>query len=402
MTLLSLGLLVLIGFLVARLLKGIGLPAVTGYLLAGIAIGPSSMHLVGGEALASLKPLGAFCLALIFFLLGEEFRLAELRKLGRKFLSLTVIQSLVTLAVVAVLARACGAPIEVALLLGAIAGTTDPASTLSVIREMRGKGDLVKTLLAVVALNGLVEIAIFSALMTVVSVMRAGGTEPWMLIQGPLVEVGGSVGLGLALGLALRAWSLSRFGREHARIPTLALVMLGAGLAETAHLSVLLSMLTFGAVVANTHPFKLQVFDFGKAMEGPLLLMFFTLSGAALHLSDLASLGWLGIAYVGGRLVGKLLGGTLGAWAAGSSPACVKYLGCGLVPQASMAIGLAATVEARFPELAGAILPVTLGAIVVFEIIGPLLTRLALLRSGEGQATPGPERPWLPTPRTAP
>jgi Kef-type K+ transport system membrane component KefB len=400
--LLSLGLLVLIGFFGSRFLKRIGLPAVTGYLLAGVVVGPSMLHVVGGEAVAALKPLAAFCLATIFFLLGEEFRLTELKKLGKRFLTLTVIQSIVTLAVVTVLARLAGASIEVALLLGAIAGTTDPAATVSVIRELRGKGELVKSLLAVVALNGLVEIVLFSLLLTVVTVIRSGGADPLTLMQGPALEIGGSLALGLALGFGLRAWSLSRFGRDSLKIPTLGLIMLGAGISEAAHLSVLLSMLTFGAVVANTHPFKIQVFDQGRAMEAPLLVMFFTLSGASLHLGELGALGWLGLAYVGGRLIGKIAGGSLGAWAAGAGPSSVRYMGFGLVPQASMAIGLAAIVESKFPDVAGPLIPITLGAIVIFETIGPLLTRQALLRTGEGTEQPTPSREWLPTPKPAP
>lgn len=410
MTLFSLGLLVLFGFVASRLLKRLGLPAVTGYLLTGIAIGPSMLHLVGADALAALKPLGAFCLATIFFLLGEEFRLHELAKLGRRFLSLTLVQSVVTLFVVTALTRLMGASIEVALLLGAIAGTTDPAATLSVIREMRGKGELVQTLLAVVALNGLVEIALFSLLMGVVVMLRTGGFDLVGLLQGPLLEIGGSLALGLALGLALRAWSLSPFGRlgharESLKIPTLALVLLGAGLSEAAHLSVLLTMMTFGAVVANSHPFKSQVFEHGRAMEGPLLVVFFSLSGATLHLADLGAIGWLGLAYVGGRLIGKIAGGSLGAWVAGTSLQTVRYLGFGLVPQASMAIGLAVVVEAKFPEIAGSLMPITLGAIVVFETVGPMLTRLALLRSGEGRIETAPaaaDKAWLPPPRSAP
>lgn len=402
MILLSLGLLVLIGFVGSRLLKRLGLPAVTGYLFAGVLIGPSMLHLVGSDAVASLKPLAAFCLASIFFMLGEEFKLTELRKLGKRFLTLTVIQSVVTMAVVTVFARLVGASIEVALLLGAIAGTTDPAATVSVIRELRGKGDLVKSLLAVVALNGLVEIMLFSLLMTVVTIMRSGGADPITLIQGPALEIGGSLALGLALGFGLRAWSMSRFGKDSLKIPTVGLILLGAGISEAAHLSVLLSMLAFGAVVANTHPFKAQVFELGRAMEAPLLVMFFTLSGATLHLAELGSLGWLGLAYVGGRLIGKVAGGSLGAWAAGASPVSVRYMGYGLVPQASMAIGLAAMIEAKFPDVAGPIIPITLGAIVVFETIGPLMTRRALLRSGEGSEQPAPAREWLPTPKATP
>lgn len=402
MILFSLGLLILVGFVGSRLLKRLGLPAVTGYLLAGVVIGPSMLHLVGADAVGALKPLGAFCLATIFFMLGEEFRLTELRKLGKRFLTLTVIQSLVTFAVVTALARFAGASIEVSLLLGAIAGTTDPAATLSVIREMRGKGDLVKALLAVVALNGLVEIVLFSFLLTLVSIMRSGGADLVTVLQGPALEIGGSLALGLALGFGLRAWSLSRFGRDSLKIPTLGLVILGAGISEAAHLSVLLSMLTFGAVVANTHPFKSHVFEQGRAMEAPLLVMFFTLSGATLHLTELGSLGWLGLAYVGGRLIGKIAGGSLGAWAAGASPVSIRYMGYGLVPQASMAIGLAAIVEAKFPDVAGPIIPITLGAIVIFETIGPLMTRRALLRSGEGSEQPAPSREWLPTPKAAP
>ncbi|HEY9898955.1 MAG TPA: cation:proton antiporter, partial [Pantanalinema sp.] len=403
MTLLYLGLLVLLGFACARLFRRLGLPAVTGYLLVGVAVGPSALHLVGEPTLGALKPLSAFCLATIFFLLGEEFKLQELRKLGPRFLSITLVQCLLTFVLVSGLLVLARAPLEIALLMGAIAGTTDPAATLGVIRELRAKGELVKTLLAVIALNSLVEMVLFNLLLPVVEVVHRGSAAfAWQeALLSPLRELGGSALLGVLLALGLRAWSLTPYGRDSLKLPTIGLILLGAGACEGLHLSVLLTMLVFGATVANAVPVKVQVFDLVKAMEGPLLIMFFTLSGASLHLSELATMGWIGVAYVGGRLAGKLFGGAIGATIAGADPACRRYLGCGLVPQASMAIGLAFIVQEKFPDMAGPILPVALGAVVVFEAIGPAMTRLAILRSGEDPASARAAASPLPVPRLA-
>lgn len=395
MTLLYLGLLVLLGFSAAKLCKRIGLPTVTGYLLVGLALGPSVFKVVGPETLNALKPLGAFCLAMIFFLLGEEFKLNELRKLGPRFLLMTVVQAIVTFGVVTGLLLLFKAPLPIALLLGAIAGTTDPAATISVIRELKGKGELVQTLMAIVALNGFVEMCLFSLLMPLVEITHKGAADvAWLMaLRDPMIEFGGSIALGLALGMALKFWSRANPGRL--RLPTIGLILIGSGASEALHLSILLVMLTFGATVVNAVHAKVEIFDLAKAMEGPLLLFFFTLSGAALHLNELAAVGWLGAVYVAGRFLGKTLGGSLGAKVAGAGTVCQRYLGFGLIPQASMAIGLAYMVQSKFPDLAGPILPITMGSIVLFEAVGPWLTRQAIIRADEARAL-------MPQPQPAP
>jgi Kef-type K+ transport system membrane component KefB len=357
-------------------------------MLVGLALGPSVFKIVGPDTLNTLKPLGAFCLALIFFLLGEEFKLDELKQLGPRFLAMTVIQSVVTFGIVTGVLLLFHAPLPIALLLGAIAGTTDPAATIGVIRELKGKGELVKTLMAIVALNGFVEMCIFNALMPIVEITHKGSADVnfLMALREPMVEFGGSLVLGLVLGLALKLWGRTAYGKLHIKLPTLGLILIGSGLCEALHLSILLVMLTFGATVVNAACSKVEIFDIAKGMEGPLLLFFFTISGAGLHLNELATVGWLGVAYVAARFMGKMLGGSLGAVVAGASPVCQKYLGFGLIPQASMAIGLAYVVQAKFPDLAGPILPITLGAIVFFEAVGPWLTRQAIIRSNEAKA----------------
>lgn len=382
MTLLYLGLLVLLGFACQPVLKRVGMPAITGYMIVGILLGPSALSVVEPSAMADLKPLGAFCLATLFFLLGEEFKLHELKRLGGRFLLLTLAQALVTFLVVTELLLLIQVPIAAALLLGAIASTTDPAGTLAVIRETHGRGAFVKTLMAVIALNGLVGMLLFSSLLPVVSWLQGGAEASWSAAFGATAaEFGLSALLGTALALGLRLWAHANFWRGPLTLPTLGMILLGTGACEALHLSPLLVMLTFGALVANTVPGRVQVFAVAKAMEPPLLVIFFTLAGASLHLNELAGLGWIGVVYVGGRILGKLLGGAVGATMVGESPSCQRYLGAGLIPQASMAIGLAYVVQERFPELAGPVLPVALGAIVVFETIGPLMARLAIRKA---------------------
>lgn len=392
MSLLYLGGLILMGFFASRLARRVGLPSVTGYLLVGMLLGPSALHWVGEPALVTLKPVVGFCIATIFFLLGEEFKLKELRHIGGKLVALTVVQSLATCIIVSTALLLVGAPLPLAVLMGAVAGTSDPAATLGVIRDLRAKGDMVRTLLAVVALNGFVEMLLFNTLMPLVDVLRRGpaALSVHALLWGPGYEFGGSVLLGLGLALLLRGWSLMPGARDALKTPTIGLILLGAGLCDFTHLSTLLTMLTFGAVVANVVPAKVQVFDIAKAMEGPLLVMFFTLSGANMHVAQLVAVGGVGLAYIFGRIGGKLSGAWLGASLAGSAPLTRRYLGCGLIPQAGMAIGLAYVVQEKFPDIAGPILPVVLGAVVVFETVGPLLTRIAIIRAGESTTTPAP------------
>lgn len=390
MTLLYVGSLVLLGYICARVFGRMGLPSVTGYLIAGLLAGPSALEFVGKGALDALAPVAAFGLATIFFMLGEEFKLHELRKMGGRLLALTVIQCVATVAIVAGALVAVGVRPELALLLGAIAGTTDPAATLVVIRELRAHGELVRALKAVVALNGVVEMVLFTLLLPLVGILHGGaGATSWAaLAGGPAWEIGGSLALGLGLAVCLRGWSLMPCTRGALKVPTIGLILLGTGLCQAAHLSTLLTMLAFGAVVANAVPLKGQIFDTVRAMEGPLLVCFFTLAGAGLHLADLTTLGLVGAVYVTGRIAGKLLGSWAGARVAQAAPTTRRWLGCGLVPQASMAIGLAFIVQEKFPDVAGPVLPVVLGSVVLFEVIGPVLTRLALLRSGEAAPEP--------------
>jgi Kef-type K+ transport system membrane component KefB len=390
MSLLYLGALILLGFLCARLFKRVGLPGVTGYLTVGVLLGPSMFHMVGEPELAMLKPVAAFGIATIFFLLGEEFNVKELCHAGGRLLVLTVTQSLVTFAVTTAVMLLVHVPLVLAVLFGAIAGTSDPAAALVVIRELRGRGELVRTLMAVMALNGFVEMLIFSSLMPVVDIFKRGPAAMTVaaVLNGPVYEFCGSLLVGLALALILRGWSLTPGGREALKVPTIGLILLGTGVCEAVHLSPLLVMLTFGALVANTVPVKIQIFDVAKAMEGPLLIMFFTLSGACLHLAELIALGGVGLAYIVGRIGGKMSGGWLGARLVGTGDNCRRYLGFGLIPQAGMAIGLAYIVQQKFPDITGPVLPVILGAVVVFEAVGPILTRWAIIRSGESMPLP--------------
>lgn len=388
MTLLYLGALVLLGLLCARIFRRFGLPAVTGYLVVGALAGPSSMHFVGESALLTLKPVAAFGLATIFFLLGEEFRVHELRRMGGKLLAVTVVQSVGTLVIVTALMLALHLPLPIALIFGAIAGTSDPAAALVVIRELRGRGELVRSMLSVVALNGFVELLLFSLLMPVIEVIHHGSSAHGVgaLLRGPAYEFGGSLVLGLGLALVLRGWAMLPGAKGNLKAPTIGLILLGTGLCDALALSPMLAMLTFGAIVANVVPFRVHIFDVAKAMEGPLLVMFFTLAGANLHLLQLATLGAVGLAYAGGRITGKLSGAWLGGILSGSAVQVRRYVGCSLVPQASMAIGLAYVVQEKFPDLAGPVLPVVLGAVVVFEAVGPMLTRWSIVRAGEATA----------------
>lgn len=360
----------------------VAVPRVTLLLVCGLAVGPSGLDLLPELGHAWFPVVSTMALSMVGFLLGEGLTRAELREHGREVVVVSVVAALVAGLLVAVGLLALGVPAVAAIVLGAVATATDPASTADVARETGARGPFSSTLLGIVAVDDAWGLVIFSlALAGLPLVEGSGGTLA--ALQHGAWELGGAVVVGLVLGAPMAYLSGRLQDGEPTQAEAIGGVLLCGGLAVWLGVSYLLAAVVLGAVVANLAKHHDRPFHAIEGVEWPFMTVFFLLAGASLHLDSLRTVGALGVGYVLLRLLGKVLGGWFGARLAGSTVTTRRWIGVALVPQAGVAIGMTLAVTQSRPELRDSVLPVVLGSTVVFETLGPLLTRLSLSRAGE-------------------
>ena len=436
--LLSLALAMLVGLLFTRLAKLVHLPNVTAYLVAGLLIGPSCLGLVPSGVLKSMDIISTVALGFIAFSIGGEFKLSSMKMLGSRVITITFFQAMTAVLMVDAVLLICGFPAAEALTLGAIAAATAPAATLMVVRQYRAKGPLTSTLLPVVAMDDAVGLIVFAISLALARTFANGSalTVKNMLID-PVVEIvlsltiGGAIGLLLAvgirffhsranrlmlcltavlLGIALTVKNMLidpvveivlsltiggaiglllavgiRFFHSRANRLMLCLtaVLLGIALAELMSLSSLLLCMMIGAVYCNLGADTAVVMDLCDRWTPPVLLLFFVVSGAELELSVIPTVGLLGIIYMLTRSLGKYFGAYIGSLITHADASIRKYLGITLLPQAGVAIGMAQLVIAQLPQYGAQIRAVVLCATLIYELVGPFLTKKALQAAGE-------------------
>ncbi len=384
-TLISLSIAMAAGLLFSRLVKRIGLPNVTAYLVAGLLVGPYVLDFVSHEHLASFSILTDVALGFIAFSIGGEFKLSHIKQIGGSSLIITFFQAVAAcLLVDGVLLIAFPGDPALAITLGAIATATAPAATLMVVRQYKAKGPVTGILLPVVALDDAIGLMIFSVSLALAKVF-AQGTAPTvetMLLE-PLLEIFGSLLIGFAIGVVL-AFAIGFFHSRGNRIAiVIAAVFLGVGLSQILPLSSLLVCMAIGAGMCNLQKEYEKVLDFNERWTTPLFMIFFVISGAELDLSVLPAVGLLGVLYLVARSIGKYLGAFLGARVVNADKNIQKYLGICLLPQAGVAIGMSQIVVSALPEYGAQIRAVVLCATLVYELVGPLLTKMVLTKAGE-------------------
>ena len=382
------------GFLLTRVTKQLRLPNVSGYILAGILIGPSLLGLVPAELVEHMDFVSDVALAFIAFGVGRFFRARTLRETGRGVLLITLLESLVAGALVfAVMFWLFRLDAELSLLLGAIATATAPASTVMTINQYQARGEFVNKLLQIVALDDVVCLLAFSAAAAVVNALDGGDLSLRGVVL-PIVYNLFFLGVGWLFG-----WLLSRLlppGRsaENRLILTVALLLALSGLCTVFEVSPLLSCMVFGAAYINLTDDE-ALYGQLNAFTPPIMLLFFVVSGMNLDLRALAGFGLAGIAYFLVRIGGKYLGAWLGCLITGSDARTRAYLGAALVPQAGVAIGLAYLAQRILPPAIGDVLmSMILASSVLYELIGPACAKFALFRAGAipaqgGSAAPG-------------
>ena len=403
-TLLSLGIAMVVGLLFSRIIKLVKLPNVTAYLIGGLLIGPSlwglitngSFTIISHEAVESFSIIVNLALGFIAFSIGGEFKISTLRRLGKNVTIITIFQAVGT--VIVVFAVLAGAGVlgllgddywPIVFVLSAIATATAPAATLLVVRQYKARGPVTETLLPVVAMDDAIGLMIFS-IFNAIAVAIASGKElgvATMLLE-PLREIGLSLLVGLALGVVLAV--CTRFFKSRANRLSLciAATLIGVALSEMWHLSSLLLCMMIGAVLCNFGKDVDRILDGSERWTPPLFMLFFVISGAELNLEVLPTVGVLGALYIIARSLGKYFGAMAGAGAVKADPNVRKYLGITLLPQAGVAVGMATIALSEFTALGLSdfgkkIQAVVLCATLVYEIVGPMLTKIALKKAGE-------------------
>ena len=405
-TLLSVSIALLAGLIMTRLFKKLKLPSVTAYLIAGVLIGPYFLGRLGmdgvgftsSESVLNLSLISEVALGFIAFSIGNEFRLDEIRKTGRQALIIGIFQALAAAFLVdAALIGLCFVmpdkiSLPQAITLGAIATATAPAATLMVVRQYKAHGPLTRLLLPIVALDDAVGLVVFAVSFGIAKTMVSGNMDLISIILNPLIEIACSLILG-----ALMGWVLTQleklFNSNTNRLNlTIAIVLLTATLSMMEfsvgplqiQFSSLLACMMLGTVFCNICPLSHDLMDAADKWTSPIFALFFVISGAELELSVFTSsaIVLIGVVYIIFRSVGKYTGTFFSAKISNCSPEICKYLGITLLPQAGVALGMC-TLAMQLGEMGSLIRNITLFAVLIYELVGPVVTRMALTAAGE-------------------
>ena len=403
--LLSLSIALLSGLLLSRLAKLVQLPAVTAYLIAGVLIGPFCLGALGVEGIGITAPqldgLGIICdvaLGFIAFSMGNEFRLSQLKKIGKQATVIGIFQALITTFVVDVFLIALHfiipdkLSLSAAIVLAAVATATAPAATLMVVRQYKAHGPLTDILLPVVALDDAVGLIIFAISFGVAKSLSSGAIDIISVILEPMIEVVFSLALGAAMGFIFTFCEKFFHSRSKRMAVSVTFVMMTVAISSISfHIggvhvafSSLLSCMMLGTVFCNVCDVSEELMDRADRWTVPILILFFVISGSELDLSVFKDpfVILIGLVYILSRSLGKYFGAGLSARAVKCEPNIVKYLGITLLPQAGVALGMAIKATELGPE--GEIVRnITLFAVLIYEIVGPSLTRMALIKSGD-------------------
>lgn len=381
-TTITVGALLLAGLLFHGVGQRTPVPRVTLLLALGVMIGPIALDVLPDNRDDWFPFVADVALVMIGFLVGGEFTPAKLRGLGRLVLSISVGVVVLTAALVVAGALVAGASWEVALILGGIATATDPAATVAVIHDVGARGRFSRVLQGIVAIDDVWGVLVFSILVAVSAALSGAAGAGGAVLDG-FQEIAGGVALGLGLGAPMALLTGRLRAGEPTLLEALGIVFLAAGLADALEVSSLLTAVMAGAVVANLARHHTRPFRAIANIEWPFLVLFFVLAGASLEAEALRQIGWVGSAYLGFRVLGRITGVWAGGRVAGAEPAMLRWMPLALLPQAGVALGMALVARERLPELEDAVLPVAVVSTVVFELLGPPLERLALSRVGE-------------------
>ena len=396
----------LAGLLMTRLFKKWNLPDVTAFLISGVLIGPFILGRIGGgigfnsyEEVAGFDIVNEVAMGFIAFSIGSEFRLSSLKKTGKQAFVIGIVQAVEATILVDIalylfhLARPDLLSVPMTITLGAIASATAPAATLMVVRQYKAKGELTDLLLPIVALDDAVGLILFAVSFGIAKVMISGEVSIASIVLNPLIEIICSLALGALCGWILTQIEKLFHSNTNRLAMTIAFIILTVAAAKvrfdagpvTIGFSSLLTCMMLGTVFCNICPLSEDIMERADTWSRPLLACFFVLSGAALRL-EVFSEGMLiliGVIYMIARSFGKYFGAFFAAKGVGCSKKVVDNLGITLLPQAGVALGMCVSAQ-ELGEAEGTLIRnIVLFAVLIYELVGPLLTREALKRAGD-------------------
>jgi Kef-type K+ transport system membrane component KefB len=387
-TLLSLSAILFAGFLLTRLTKLVKLPNVTGYIIAGVIIGPYVLNIISHEMVKNMEFVSDVALAFIAFSVGRFFKKEVFQETGAGIIAITLLESLSAgLFVALALHYKFDLDWDFCFLLGAIATATAPASTMVTIRQYHARGNFVNILLQVVAFDDAVCLLAFSIAAAVVNANMSAGLSAAEIIM-PIVCNTVASGVGILSGIILSELITPGRSEDNRLILTIAILLGIAGLCAAVDISPLLSCMLFGTTYINMTKDK-ELYQQVEKFTPPIFSIFFIVCGMNLNVSSLGGLGVIGIYYFFIRIAGKYLGAYLGCALFKTSKAIRNYLGLALIPQAGVAIGLAFLGRRMLPDdLGKMLLTIILSSSVLYELIGPASAKIALIYSGAIETQP--------------
>ena len=405
-TLLSLSIALFVGLMLSRLAKLVQLPAVTAYLVTGVLIGPWCLGAFGVKGLGftseheieSLKIISNVALGFIAFSIGNEFRLSQLKAIGKKATIIGIFQAVVATVFVDIALIGLHFlipkqfPLSAAIVLGAVASATAPAATLMVVRQYKAKGPVTDTLLPVVAIDDAVGLVLFAISFGIAKAVTLNQLNIVSIIFEPIIEVVLSLGLGAVMGFLITYFERFFHSRSKRLSMSVAFVFLTVAISMVEFkigevhfaFSSLLTCMMLGTVFCNCCDFSEELMDRLDRWTAPLYILFFVISGAELNLSLFGNLTTVlvGVVYIVFRCLGKYYGAYASSKFVKAEPNVVKYLGITLFPQAGVALGMA--LKAMSLGSVGTIVAnITLFSVLIYELVGPFLTKVALTKAGE-------------------
>ncbi len=375
-----------------KIVKQFKLPNVTGYiligLLAGVVFGTSQLeHLFGTDVahqmVVKFDVIKDLATGFIAFSIGTEFEFKYIKKLGKTPIVIACLESLAATVFVTVGIYIVTGNIQLALIMGAIAAATDPAATILVVKQYKAKGPVSKNLIPVVAIDDATALMSYGICVAIAKTLT--GHFSMMTVIEPIKEIFGAILFGVVMGLIFTVLIHYFTGRGNRLAITISMVALTVSLSHVPELnfSPLLACMAMSMTVVNTSSRWGPVFEQMDRMTPPVFMLFFFVTGAGMDLRVLPTIGVIGVVYIVVRVIGKLVGANIGARICHAHENVRKYLGIGLIPQAGVAIGLAMMCSSVVPQYANQITAVVVCGTIIYELVGPIITKIMLVKSGE-------------------
>lgn len=379
-----LALCIFLALIAGKIVKKLKLPNVTGYIVMGLIAGPYCLNIIPMDMIEKFSIIPEIALGFIAFSIGSEFKISYLKKIGKAPVIIAFFEAIVAVLAVDTALIVTGNDVAFSLVLGAIAAATAPAATLMVVKQYKAKGPVTSTLLPVVAIDDAVALMAFGVSVAVADTITSqSGGSPFLMLLSPVTEIISALLLGTVLGVIFRLLIKFYTGRGNRLCICFAMIFLCVGISNMLGLSSLLACMMLSGVLVNTSNESEKILDIADSITPPIFMLFFFISGAELDISLIPTVGTIGIIYIVFRVIGKVSGAAIGGKISGAEKVVRKYLGYTLIPQAGVAIGLATTAMTVVPDYGERIRTIVLCGTVIYELIGPVITKTALKKAGE-------------------